>query len=179
MKHSIINYNTNTNTYDNDIVSDNKYTQIEYTNPKNSIVPYNSTNNDEVDNFGTNILYLLIDFLILLCFIDIFKKIYVNYIRYRGDLLIIRTNNTENYPTNGCENYPYNRVIIKDSLDVQINDKCSICLDALYTTSNDNIDIETNNDIIQLRCNHMFHKNCLDPWVLLHKTCPLCKREVT
>ena len=39
-------------------------------------------------------------------------------------------------------------------------------------------DIESNNDIIELKCHHMFHKKCLDPWVNEHKNCPLCKNNI-
>jgi hypothetical protein len=35
------------------------------------------------------------------------------------------------------------------------------------------------NDIVRiLTCKHFFHKNCIDPWILAHGTCPMCKCDI-
>jgi hypothetical protein len=48
-------------------------------------------------------------------------------------------------------------------------ENCAVCLE-LYS----------NNDIIRiLPCRHEFHKNCVDPWLKLKQTCPLCKNNIT
>lgn len=43
---------------------------------------------------------------------------------------------------------------------------CSICL----------MDISNNSK--RLDCNHQFHKNCIDRWLIRKDTCPICRREV-
>ncbi|CAN4089651.1 unnamed protein product [Withania somnifera] len=50
--------------------------------------------------------------------------------------------------------------------DSSTNACCSICL-ADYK----------NSDILRLLpdCDHLFHLKCVDPWLRLHPTCPLCR----
>lgn len=47
-------------------------------------------------------------------------------------------------------------------------DNCAVCLEQ-YTT---------NQCLRVLPCLHEFHRDCVDPWLLLQQTCPLCKRCV-
>lgn len=42
---------------------------------------------------------------------------------------------------------------------------CSICLDNI-----------PNSDIKELRCNHKFHRNCINIWLRENNTCPLCRQ---
>ena len=44
---------------------------------------------------------------------------------------------------------------------------CSICLE--------NIEIDT--ECIVTECNHVFHGQCFQPWVMDHNTCPNCRHE--
>lgn len=46
---------------------------------------------------------------------------------------------------------------------------CSICL----------CDYEDQEDLRRLPCDHYFHKECVDEWLKLKRTCPLCKRDIT
>ena len=69
---------------------------------------------------------------------------------------------------NEIYNYNYNTVKILNEID---NEDCSICLDKLY-------DEESNKEIISLDCNHLFHKECVDPWITRNRNCPLCKRNI-
>ena len=45
------------------------------------------------------------------------------------------------------------------------NYDCTICLE------------EFNNDeeIIKLKCNHLFHSKCIDDWIEKNQSCPLCR----
>ncbi|XP_074569239.1 uncharacterized protein LOC141825750 [Curcuma longa] len=37
-------------------------------------------------------------------------------------------------------------------------------------------DIEEGEEVRELRCQHLFHRRCLDPWLALRRaTCPLCR----
>ena len=45
-------------------------------------------------------------------------------------------------------------------------DICCICLDKL------------NNNIKTLSCNHKFHINCLNQWILSNPTCPMCRTSI-
>lgn len=27
-------------------------------------------------------------------------------------------------------------------------------------------------------CSHLFHKSCIEPWLLEHRTCPMCKCDI-
>ncbi|XP_016977263.1 protein goliath [Drosophila rhopaloa] len=56
---------------------------------------------------------------------------------------------------------------ISDEKDLD-SDCCAICIEAYKPT--DTIRI--------LPCKHEFHKNCIDPWLIEHRTCPMCKLDV-
>jgi len=47
-------------------------------------------------------------------------------------------------------------------------DCCAVCIEAFKPT-----------DIARLLpCRHSFHKDCVDPWLLMHRTCPMCKMDI-
>ncbi|NWU98250.1 RN215 protein, partial [Upupa epops] len=47
-------------------------------------------------------------------------------------------------------------------------DSCAVCLDQFRKSQ----------WLRVLPCCHEFHRDCVDPWLLLQQTCPLCKRNV-
>ncbi|NXE85725.1 RN215 protein, partial [Cochlearius cochlearius] len=47
-------------------------------------------------------------------------------------------------------------------------DSCAVCLDQFHKSQ----------WLRVLPCSHEFHRDCVDPWLLLQQTCPLCKRNV-
>ncbi|XP_017543407.1 E3 ubiquitin-protein ligase RNF128a [Pygocentrus nattereri] len=47
-------------------------------------------------------------------------------------------------------------------------DSCAVC-----------IDVYKPGDVLSvLTCSHFFHKVCVEPWLLEHRTCPMCKSDV-
>jgi len=54
---------------------------------------------------------------------------------------------------------------LADPTDVPV---CCVCLDEF--AEGDNLRV--------LNCKHEFHKDCGDPWLLEHQTCPLCKANI-
>ncbi|XP_061574126.1 RING finger protein 150a [Cololabis saira] len=47
-------------------------------------------------------------------------------------------------------------------------DNCAVCIECYRP-----------NDVVRiLPCRHVFHKHCVDPWLLDHRTCPMCKMNI-
>ncbi|CAB1436395.1 unnamed protein product [Pleuronectes platessa] len=47
-------------------------------------------------------------------------------------------------------------------------DNCAVCIEGYKP-----------NDVVRvLPCRHVFHKHCVDPWLLDHRTCPMCKMNI-
>mgnify|MGYP001166723081 CR=1 FL=1 len=67
----------------------------------------------------------------------------------------------------------FNRINI-DSLNTiilceQLSDNiCSVCLD----------EFKDGDTIKKLNCNHIFHKDCLEPWLNNNRNCPLCRQNI-
>jgi hypothetical protein len=32
--------------------------------------------------------------------------------------------------------------------------------------------------VVRLKCHHVFHRECLDPWFKEHHTCPVCRTDI-
>ncbi|OXB76432.1 UNVERIFIED_CONTAM: hypothetical protein H355_014147 [Colinus virginianus] len=47
-------------------------------------------------------------------------------------------------------------------------DSCAVCLDQFCKSQ----------WLRVLPCSHEFHRDCVDPWLLLQQTCPLCKHNI-
>ncbi|XP_068235673.1 uncharacterized protein [Palaemon carinicauda] len=48
------------------------------------------------------------------------------------------------------------------------NECCAICIEPYQVSDTVRI----------LPCRHQFHKYCVDPWLLEHRTCPMCKMDI-
>ncbi|CAG5121354.1 unnamed protein product, partial [Candidula unifasciata] len=47
-------------------------------------------------------------------------------------------------------------------------DQCAVCIEPYKA-----------HDVIRiLPCRHVFHKSCVDPWLLDQRSCPMCKLDI-
>uniref|UniRef100_A0A8C3KPM6 Ring finger protein 149 n=2 Tax=Scolopacidae TaxID=8917 RepID=A0A8C3KPM6_9CHAR len=52
-------------------------------------------------------------------------------------------------------------------LDVEV-ENCAVCIE----------NYKLKDTVRILPCKHIFHRTCIDPWLLDHRTCPMCKLDV-
>ncbi|XP_017058579.1 E3 ubiquitin-protein ligase Iruka [Drosophila ficusphila] len=52
--------------------------------------------------------------------------------------------------------------------EVERKIQCSICWD----------DFKIDETVRKLPCSHLFHENCIVPWLNLHSTCPICRKSL-
>ena len=62
-----------------------------------------------------------------------------------------------------CRRHGHNRRTC--TRNIPINGQCAICLDRLPFQKTTKLS----------KCGHIFHSKCLDSWLLIHQTCPLCR----
>lgn len=48
------------------------------------------------------------------------------------------------------------------------SNSCAVCMD----------DFEVGSQAKQMPCKHLFHSDCLLPWLELHNSCPVCRHEL-
>lgn len=134
----------------------------------NHMIHYNDTSIEDYD-ISYVVINVVFNLLICIMFIEIFKRCYIRYFMYTHR----NTNNRRQRLIIEEEiDYPHNRVVIRDNVK---EDVCSICLENLFPDIENS---ENSNQVIELKCSHMFHKECLDPWIKTNKNCPLCKNNV-
>lgn len=47
--------------------------------------------------------------------------------------------------------------------------QCAVCQEDKF---------EVNEEVKQMPCEHIFHANCIIPWLELHNSCPLCRYQL-
>jgi len=119
------------------------------------------------------------------------RKQYAEYIQNRNRNRYFNRNYTRtniNYDTNYdrhiqdlyleydricCSTFEVSLYDLFFNTKIKINEKndlfCPICQNA----------IKTNTEIIrELGCEHAFHLDCIDKWLLMKNQCPLCKKNI-
>lgn len=60
------------------------------------------------------------------------------------------------------------RMPVKTLRSADPEDQCAVCIE-YYKTS----------EVVRtLPCHHVFHKSCIDPWLLEQRSCPMCKLDI-
>ena len=72
-------------------------------------------------------------------------------------------NNPSNQPRRSL-----NEVILISNIKRLINDECPICIEPF----------EENDELYQLKCNHIFHTKCISEWININNICPNCREVV-
>mmetsp|Transcript_18110 Transcript_18110/g.23829 ORF Transcript_18110/g.23829 Transcript_18110/m.23829 type:complete len:309 (+) Transcript_18110:139-1065(+) len=65
----------------------------------------------------------------------------------------------------------FTRIVLEKDAKIAkdiLNENCSICL----------CEMSEKEEIMILPCNHPYHANCVDSWILGHHHCPLCKLDL-
>lgn len=60
------------------------------------------------------------------------------------------------------------QVVTVDEQMQQRGDVCAVCQEALKTGEQAKL----------LPCKHLFHPGCIDPWLNVKNTCPVCRQEI-
>lgn len=114
----------------------------------------------------TSVLFVLVSFILLMC-ISLAWLVFYYVQRFRH---IYRNDRKEKQLLNAAK-----KAISKlktrnfqDANKEEPEETCAVCLENYK-------DGET---LRILPCKHEFHKACIDPWLLNHRTCPMCKSNI-
>lgn len=133
---------------------------------KCQILKHPKSNEKQFRVSKTSVLFVLVSFILLMCislawlvfyYVQRFRHIYRND-REEKQLL-----NAAKKAISKLKTETFNSANLTTE-----DDSCAVCLENYKDGENIRI----------LSCKHLFHRTCIDPWLLNHRTCPMCKSNV-
>lgn len=78
-----------------------------------------------------------------------------------------RVEEKDNQPSRKPVLKPFRKRSVPESPTVKLGIDCSVCTEDVG-----------NKKVFNLACGHLFHHGCLNPWLINHDTCPMCREKV-
>ncbi|KAL9642503.1 hypothetical protein ABK040_011070 [Willaertia magna] len=124
----------------------------------NVVNPQNLNNNNNYNTNNSNPFFFNMN--------DILNQSYQQYMQQQ----INKTTPTSNKTINELPSFQLTkeRKEIMHQCGEHCDHSCSVCI----------CDFEEGENLIRLPCGHLFHKDCIMPWIKDHNSCPTCRFEL-
>ncbi|XP_065321787.1 uncharacterized protein LOC135929178 [Gordionus sp. m RMFG-2023] len=139
-----------------------------YPYKQNSYHHHNNQNTSNTYVSRTSILFVSISFIVLMIIsLAWLVFYYVQRFRYAHakDQLAKRLNSAAK---KALVKIPLRTVKTDDKATGPDSDACAVCIEGF----------KPNEIVRELKCGHYFHKICVDTWLLLQRSCPICKLDI-
>ena len=101
---------------------------------------------------------LFIFFCIFTVIPTVSRCLYIEYLKHKERQNTVQENPIDNLQTLIITNQPY----------ILPEDICTICLE----------EFKFDEELKKLKCNHIYHKECLEKWIYKNSICPLCDFKI-